>query len=110
VGGGAVGRAQAAADDAEDDGQHPEMLAPARALVEQALADEQQHEQPTGQRRLDDDERREQQRDDLERKPGNRQRGAGQPASAHDQLPGEGHAEVVARRHLTGVQRLERDP
>ncbi len=52
-------------DDAEHDRAHSEVLAPPGALAEHALAEEQQHEQADGHRRLHDHERDQQQRDDL---------------------------------------------
>jgi hypothetical protein len=51
----------------DHDREHREVLAPPGALAEHALAEEQQHEQPDGHRRLHDHERDQQQRHNLQR-------------------------------------------
>ena len=55
------------ADHAEDDRGHRDVLIAAGVLVEHALTEEHQHDQPERQGGLHDDERREHQRDDLQR-------------------------------------------
>ncbi len=86
------------------------MLAAAGALVEQSLADEQQHEQPAGEGRLHDDERGEQQRDDLQREAEHRQRRPREPARPAGELADEADAQVVPGVHLARVESLEGDP
>ena len=72
-------------------------------------AEEHQHEQAAGERRLHDDERSEQQRDDLQRPAEDRQAGAEQPACAAEQAPGQRQAQVLAVRRVLGVHRLQGD-
>ena len=55
--GAAVGGTRGDTDDAGNDRKHREVLAPPSTLAEHALAEEQQHKQTDGHRRLDDHER-----------------------------------------------------
>jgi hypothetical protein len=110
VRGAALGRGEGDPDDADEDRRHGEVLAPAGALVEHPLADEHQHQQAAGERRLHDDERREQQRDHLQREAENGQRRARQPACAHGELPQQADAQVVLGVHLARVERLKGNP
>jgi hypothetical protein len=79
-------------------------------LAEHALAEDQQHQQPGGERGLDDHQRREQQRDHLQRESEHRQPGAEQPARARDEPARERETQVRIVRRLLGIQRLQCDP
>ncbi len=86
------------------------MLGAARVLAEHALAEQQQHEQPRGERGLDDDQRSEQQGDHLQRPAEDRQAGAEHPAAAPEQPPHERQSQMLLVRRLARVHRLQRDP
>jgi len=103
-------RREGDADHAEHDSAHREVLGASGMLAEDALGQEQQHEQPDRERRLDDHERREQERHDLKRPAEYRQTRAQEPARAARQAPHERHAQVLVRRRLAGVERLDADP
>ncbi len=103
-------RRHARSDHADHDCRHRHVLGAPGVLVQHALREEHQHEQPGGQRRLDDHQRREQQRDDLQRPAEDRQAQAEQPTSSADQAPRERQAQVLFVRRLLGVERLQRDP
>lgn len=106
----AFGGSECGPDDAEHDRRNGDPLAPSGVLAEDAPAEEQQHEQPGGERRLHYDERREQQRHDLQRPAEYRQPRAEQPARAHHQVAREAEAQMHLVRGALGVHRLERDP
>ncbi len=105
----ARGRAQARADDAEHDRSDGQVLAPAGALAEHALADDHQHGQAERQRRLHDDERREAEGQHLQRPAKHREGGAAQPAHAADQPERERHAQVLLIGRFARVHRLQRE-
>jgi hypothetical protein len=86
------------------------MLGAPSMLAQHPLAQEQQHEQPGGERRLHDDQRREQQRQHLQRPTEDRQPRTQQPAGAFEQPPHECHTQVLLGRRLLGVQRLQGNP
>ncbi len=86
------------------------MLAAARTLVEHPLADEHEHEQTAGQRRLHDDEGREQERDDLQREAEHRQRRPRKPARPSGQLTDEADPQVVIGVDLARIERLKGNP
>jgi hypothetical protein len=52
----AWGRSQGGADHADHDCRHGDVLIAARVLAEHALGNEQEHQQPSRQCRLDDDQ------------------------------------------------------
>jgi hypothetical protein len=64
---------QGRADHADHDREHRQVLVAPCALAQHALAQQQQHQQPGGERRLHDHERGQQQRHDLQRPAENRQ-------------------------------------
>jgi hypothetical protein len=103
-------RRQARADHADHDRRHRQVLAASGVLVQHALREEHQHQQPRGERRLHDDQRREQQRDDLQWPAEYRQARAEQPARAAHQAPGERQAQVLIVGRLLGVHCLQGDP
>jgi len=103
-------RCQRGADHADRDREHRDVLVGARALAEHPLADEQQHEQAGGERRLHDHQRSQHQGHDLQREAEYRQARAQQPARSPDQAAGERQAEVLLVGRLLGVHRLEGDP
>jgi len=103
-------RAEARADDADDDRQHGHVLVAAGALFEHPLAGEHQHQQPGGQRGLHDGQRRQHQRDDLQREAEDREARPEQPAPPPDQSPGEREAQVLLVGRLLRVHRLQGDP
>jgi hypothetical protein len=106
----ALGSAQRRPNHSEDDRAHREVLAPAGVLAEHALAEEQEHEQSHGQRRLNQYERGEQEREDLQWPSEHRQAGPCQPARPSDQVQGERRMKVLGVRGPLGVHRLQRDP
>lgn len=97
-------------DDAEHDRAHREVLASPRTLAEHALAEEQQHEQSDGHRRLHDHERDEQQRDDLQRPAKHRKPGSRQPARTAQQVKSKRGVQVLGVGSALGVHRLQRYP
>ncbi len=103
-------RAQCCAEHAEHDRAHGHVLVAPGVLVQHALADEQQHQQSGGQRRLHDHQRRQHQCDHLQRPAEQRQARAEQPARAPQQVPHERHAQVLLVRRLAGVHRLQGNP
>jgi hypothetical protein len=68
------------------DREHRDVLAPPGALAEHALAEEQQHEQPHGHRRLYNHERHEQQCHYLQRPAEHREPRSCKPARAAQQV------------------------
>jgi len=86
------------------------VLAPPGALVEHALAEEQQHEQAHGHRRLNDDKWRQQQCHHLQRPAEQRQSRPRQPARPSDQVQRERGVQVLGVGGALGVHRLQRDP
>jgi hypothetical protein len=101
---------QARADHPDRDRGHREVLVFARVLAEHPLAQQQQHEQPARERRLDDHERCEQQGQQLQGKAEYRQARAQQPAPAPEQSPCERQAQMLLVRRLLRIKRLEGDP
>ncbi len=97
-------------DDADHDRAHREVLAPSGALAEHALAEEQQHEQADGHRRLHDHERDQQQGNNLQRPAKHRKPGPRQPASAAQQVQRKRGVQVLGMGSALGVHRLQRDP
>ena len=85
------------------------MLAPSGVLVEHALADEQEHEQPARQRGLHDHERRQQQRHDLQREAEHRQARSRQPARPPGELADQTDTQMVPGIDLTRIERLQGD-
>jgi len=110
VGTRARGRAQRRAGHAEHDRAHRNVLAPAGVLAQHALAEEQQHEQAHGHRRLDHDERCQQQRHHLQWPTEQRQSRAGQPARSPEQAERKRRVQVLGMGGALGVHRLQRDP
>lgn len=106
----AVGGTQGDTDDADDDREHREVLAPPGTLAEHALAEEQQHEQADGHRRLHDHERDQQQGNDLQWPAKHRKPGSCQPARAAQQVQRKRGVQVLGVRSALGVHRLQRDP
>ncbi len=86
------------------------MLVTPGVLAEHPLAQEQQHDQAHRQRGLYYYQRREQQREHLQRPAEDRQARAEHPASAPDEPPDQGQAQVLLRGRLLGVHRLQGDP
>jgi hypothetical protein len=97
-------------DDAEHNRAHREVLAPAGTLAEHALAEEQQHEQADGHRRLHDHERDQQQGNDLQRPAKHRKSRSRQPACTAQQVQGKRGVQVLGMGSALGVHRLQRDP
>ncbi len=108
--GGARRGSERRAGDAEHDRAHGEVLAPAGALAEQALSEEQKHQQADRHRRLHDHERDQQQRHDLQRPAEHRQPCPREPARAAQQVERERRVQVLGLRGALGVHRLQRDP
>jgi hypothetical protein len=108
--GGARWGAQRSTRHTEDDRAYGDVLAPTGGLAEHPPAEEQQHEQPHGECRLDHHERRQQQRHHLQRPAEHRESGSGQPARAPDQVQGERRVQVLGVGGPLGVHRLQRDP
>ncbi len=98
------------AGDAEHDRAHRKVLAPPCTLAEHALAEEQQHEQADGHRRLHDHERDQQQGNDLQRPAKHRKPGSREPACTAQQVQGKRGVQVLGVRSALGVHRLQRDP
>jgi len=103
-------RAQAGADDPDDDRRHRDVLVGSPALAQHALAGEQQHQQPHGHRRLHDYQRCQVDGQQLQRPAQHRQARAQQPAAAFDEPPGQREAQVLLAGSLPGVHGLEGDP
>jgi hypothetical protein len=82
------------------------MLVAPGVLAEHPLAEEQQHEQADGERRLHHHERCQQQRQHLQRPPQHRQAGAEQPAGALKQADHQRRSQVILAGRLLGVHRL----
>jgi hypothetical protein len=82
------------------------VLTPACVLAEHALAEEQEHEQSHGQRRLNHDKRCEQERENLQWPAEHRQARTGKPARPPDQVQGERGMQVLGVRGSLGVHRL----
>jgi hypothetical protein len=74
------------ADHTDHDRAHGKVLAAPGALVEHALAEEEQHEQADGHRRLHDHERYQQQGHDLQRPAEHRQARTREPARPTQQV------------------------
>ena len=106
----AWGGRQARPDHADHDRPHREVLVSPGVLVQHPLAEEHQHEQARGERRLNDHERCQQQRDQLQRPAEDRQSGAQQPAPTSRQAPRERETQVLYAGRLLGVHRLQGDP
>lgn len=102
----AFGSAERCADDPDHDRRNGDSLALPGVLAEHAPPEEEQHEQPGGERRLHDDERGKQQRHDLQRPAEDRQPGPEQPARSHNQVACEPQAQVHLVRGALGVHRL----
>jgi hypothetical protein len=98
------------AGDADHDRAHREVLAPPGTLAEHALAEEQQHEQADGHRRLHDHKRDQQQRHDLQRPAKHRKPRSRKPASTAQQVQRKRGVQVLGVRSALGVHRLQRDP
>jgi len=107
---GAIGRERRDSNDSRDDRADRHQLAAAWALVEHALAERQQHEQPDGQRRLHHLERHEQQSDYLQWPPQRGHRRTGEPAAAAQELPEQRDSQRVALTRRAGIDRLDADP
>ena len=110
VPGAAVRGTRGDTDDADDDRKHREVLAPPGTLAEHALAEEQQHEQADGHRRLHDHQRDQQQGHDLQRPAKHRKPGSRQPARTAQQVQGKRGVQVLGMGSALGVHRLQRDP
>jgi len=106
----ARGGEQPRAEHAEHDRDRRQVLVASRVLAEHPLAQEQQHEQPCGERRLHHHQGREQQRHDLQRPAENRQSRADQPAGTPEESLHERQSQVLVVGSLLGVHRLEGDP
>jgi len=103
-------RAQRRAGHAEHDRQRRQVLVAPGVLAEHALPQDQQHQQPAGERGLHHQQRRQQQRQHLQRPAQHRQAGAEQPASPPHQATDQRRAQVLLVRRLARVHRLQRDP
>jgi len=110
VGRRARGRRQRAAEDADHDRGHGQVLFAPGPLAQHPLAEEHQQDQPSGERRLHHHEGREQQRHDLQRPAHDREPGAQQPSGTLRQPQGERRAQMLIAGRLLGVHRLEGDP
>jgi hypothetical protein len=108
--GAAVRRASGDTGHANDDGEHRQVISPPGTLAEHALAEEQQHKQPNGHRRLHDHKRNEQQRHHLQRPPEHRKPRSGKPARTSQQVQRERGVQVLGMRSALGVHSLQRDP
>lgn len=106
----AWGGRQARPDHADHDRAHRQVLVSPGVLAQHPLAEEHQHEQARGERRLNDYERCQQQRDQLQRPAQDRQASAQQPAPTSRQAPREREAQVLHAGRLLGVHRLQGDP
>jgi len=102
--------AQRDADHADDDRPDREVLIAARVLPQHPFGEQQQHDQPHRERRLDDHQRRQRQRQHLQRPAQHRQPRAQQPAGPAQQAEQQGRAQVLLPRGLLRVGRLEGDP
>jgi hypothetical protein len=83
------------------------MLTPSRVLTEHALRDEDQDEQPGGQRRLHHDQRGEREREHLKRPSKDRHSRAKEPARAPHQAPGKRHPQVLMVGCVLGLRCLK---
>jgi hypothetical protein len=110
VGGGVRGCGKRRAEHPEHDRCDRDVLAAARVLVQQPPAEPQQHDQPGRERRLHDHQRHQQQRRQLQRPAEDRNAGAGQPASAPEQVAGQPEAQVLGVRDALGVHSLQPHP
>jgi hypothetical protein len=108
VPGGDVGRDDGQQRDSREDGQDGQRLARADLLVEVARPDDQQQDQPEGQRGLDDGQRREQQRGRLQRPAEQVQARPEQPATPAHQAHQQRRAQAFAGWRFAHVERLER--
>ncbi len=107
--GGRLARDERQDGHARDDGQHRADLPAPDRLAEVPCADDEQRDEPAGERRLDDRQGREQQRERLQRPACNVEPGTRQPARAPREPCQQTDARARLGRHLTRLQRLERD-
>jgi len=105
-----AGRERGDAGDAGDDRADGEQFAPSRRLSQHPLADEQQHEQPGCERRLDHDQPDVIEREDLQRPAERRHPGAEQPAGPGHQMRQQRNPQRMLNACVASVQRLDGDP